>query len=130
MSSLWILLVFALLGVVRCEAEAEAKAEPEAEPDYPPRRPPSNYGAPPPSYGPPPAPAPSYGAPPAPSYGAPPKPKPSYGPPPKPKNTCPKKCYDKTVYTTLTKTAMEHHTEWNTYEMVRFSPKRRPKSHS
>merc|ERR1719342_1334906 len=29
-------------------------------------------------------------------------------------NTCPKKCYDKTQYTTVTNTQMEHHTHWET----------------
>ena len=86
--------------------------EAEAKPDYPAARPPTSYGAPPapaPSYGPPPAPAPSYG---------PPPPAPSYGPPPKPKSYCHKKCYDKTTYTTITKTAKEHHTSWMTQNQV------------
>ena len=105
------LIVLLLVSSVWAKADpkAEAKAEPEpkaaAKPDYP-------------------APAPAYGAPPKPSYGPPPSnsygpPKPTYGPPPKPVNSCPKKCYDKVLYTTVTKTAMEHHTHWNTYDQVR-----------
>jgi len=87
-----------LLSVVWVSAEPKAEAKPEAKPDYLPPAPLSqSYGAPSPSYG---APAPSYGAPPA------------------PKNTCPKKCYDKVLYTTVTKTAMEHHTHWNTYDQL------------
>ncbi|KAG7173038.1 Velvet complex subunit B-like 1 [Homarus americanus] len=112
-----IVLALALVALVRGDAEAD--------PDYPAARPPTSYGAPPaPSYGAPPAPsygpppAPSYGPPPAPSYGPPPAP--SYGPPPKPKNTCPKKCYEKTVYTTITNTAKEHHTSWNTKNQYEF----------
>uniref|UniRef100_A0A2P2I2T4 Extensin-2-like n=1 Tax=Hirondellea gigas TaxID=1518452 RepID=A0A2P2I2T4_9CRUS len=102
MSRLLVLLL--IVAAVRAEADAKAEAKPkaDAEPDYPPA-----------SYGPP----PSYGAPPAPTYGAP-KAAASYGPPPKPRNTCPKKCYDKVYYTTITKTAMEHHTHWNTYDQL------------
>jgi len=100
-----------LVSAVWVAAEPKAEAKPEAKPDYPA----PSYGAPAPSYGPP-EPAPSYGPPePAPSYGPP---TPSYGPPPKPKNTCPKKCYDKVLYTTVTKTAMEHHTHYNTYDQL------------
>ena len=92
------------------------------KPTYGAPRPAPSYGAPSkpkPSYGAPP-PAPSYGAPPkpAPSYGAPPPVAPSYGPPPAPKNTCPKKCYDKTVYETVTNTQMEQHTQWETQAQV------------
>lgn len=98
-------------AVLLLSFSASVQAEADAKPDYPAAGPPSSYGAPPapaPSYGPPPAPAPSYGPPPAPSY----------GPPPKPKSYCHKKCYDKTVYTTITKTAKEHHTSWMTQNQV------------
>ncbi|XP_063846408.1 LOW QUALITY PROTEIN: adhesive plaque matrix protein-like [Scylla paramamosain] len=94
-------------AVLLLSFSASVQAEADAKPDYPAAGPPTSYGPPPapaPSYGPPPAPAPSYGPPPAPSY----------GPPPKPKSYCHKKCYDKTVYTTITKTAKEHHTSWMT----------------
>jgi len=77
-----------------------------AEPDYPAARPPTSYGAPA-------KPKPTYKAPanPRPSYGAPPPAPPAYGPK---KDTCPKKCFDKTVYTTKTNVQTEHHTVWKT----------------
>ena len=111
----YFLLFLAIVALTKAEADPKPEANPKADPEPKADKPPvsGGYGAPPaPSYGAPPA--PSYGAP-APSYGAP---APSYGPPPKPKDTCPKKCYDKTVYETVVKTAMEHKTSWNTASQV------------
>ncbi len=99
MSRLFILL--ALVALARSEAnpKPEAKANADIHPSYGP--PPTN----------------NYGPPPKPSYGPPPK-KQSYGPPPKPKDVCPKQCYDKTLYETVVKTAVEHKTSWKTVNQV------------
>lgn len=94
MSRLVVLLVFFALAAGEADPKPEAKADADVAP---------SYGAPPVQR------APSGG------YGAP---APSYGPPPKPKDYCPKKCYDKTAYETITKKATEHYTYWNTENQV------------